>query len=193
LAVFVFLSVSNPCRADAPHQVGPFILGHDVSEFADYLDMTTEMPIRYLETVHEVEMKPIKGFKSGLVAFSTCSSPGRVIRIKLKYDDSSKSFFEDLRKRIIARYGAFDEYRGDPFRIVIAWKKSFIDDQNNRISLIIQHNTRDEEEKMGNSIKMTMTDLLEKDVKCLEKKETGKSEPPIEISTGNLWNLFLPR
>ena len=125
--------------------------------------METSLPIRHMESTREVEIKPIKGFKNGLIAYSTCAAPNRIVRIKLKYSDSSKTFYEKLKKHIDARFGKCDEYRGDPFHIVVAWKWSFIDKDNNKISLILQHNTRDEEEKMGNSIKLTMTNLLESD------------------------------
>ena len=158
------------------HQLGPFILGHDIAEFAEFVQMDTSLPIRHMESIQEVETKPIKGFKSGLIAYCTCAAPNSVVRIKLKYSDSSKSFYHKLKKRIEKRFGKCDEYRGDPFHIVIGWKWSFMDKDNNKISLILQHNIKDEEEKMGNSIKLTMTNLLESDWECSkEKKQMEKA------------------
>jgi hypothetical protein len=187
------LSAGVPCMADPPNQIGPFILGRGIAEFAAYVDMQSELPIRYLENIKEVEIKPIKGFKSGLIAYGTCAAPGKVVRIKLKYADDSKAFFEALHKKIEARFGKFDEYRGDPFQIVVGWKKSFTDDHGNSISLMIQHNSRDEEEKIGNSIKLTLTNLFDSDCNCQQKKVTEVSEQPIEIATPNPWELFIPR
>ena len=196
LAIMILI-FSGTSFAEPPHQIGPFILGHDISEFADFVQMDTSLPIRYLESVREVEIKPIQGFRSGLIAYGTCAVPNRVVRIKLKYSDNSKSFFEKLKKRIDNRFGESDEYRGDPFHIVIGWKWSFKDADNNKITLILQHNTRDEEEKMGNSIKLTMTNLLESEQECFNNKmaaepANAKAPKPLELEqTG--WDLFVPR
>ena len=159
--------------------------------------MDTSLPIRYHESLWEVEIKPIEGFKSGLIAYSTCAAPNRVVRIKLKYSDNSKTFYKKLKKRIENRFGKSDDYRGDPFHIVIGWKWSFVDADNNTITLLLQHNTRDEEEKMGNSIKFTMSNLLKSDWECHRKKAhaeptAGNVSKPQELEqTG--WDLFVPR
>jgi hypothetical protein len=195
----LILVISGTSFAEAPHQLGPFILGHDIAEVSDFVQMDTSLPIRHMESIREVEIKPIKGFKSGLIAYGTCAVPNRIVRIKLKYSDGSKSFYKKLKKRIDSRFGENDEYRGDPFHIVIGWKWSFMDKDNNKISLILQHNARDDEEKMGNSIKLTMTSLLESDWECYKKKEPAEqagssaSKPQkLELEqTG--WDLFVPR
>jgi hypothetical protein len=90
-----------------------------------------------MENIEEVEIKPIQGIKSGLIAYATCTAPGQIARIKLKYKDASKAFFEDLIKKIKKKYGEPDQYRGDPFHILISWKWSFVDDDGNRISLTV--------------------------------------------------------
>jgi hypothetical protein len=196
---FTILLFAGTGRAEAPAQIGPFRLNQPITESERYLDMQTVLPVRYMEYVNEVEIRSIKGFKSGLVAYSTCEKPGRIVRIKLKYADSSKKFFDRLLQRIIKRYGKSDEYRGDPFHVVVAWKWSFVDKQGNNISLIVQHNTRDEEEKMGNSIKLTMTSKLEEYQACHEKEiaasNSNASRPETEIEIPGLtgWDLFVPR
>ena len=185
--------------ADAPHQVALFKLNSNIAEVKDYVIMETALPIRYLENIEEVEIKPIAGFKSGLIAYASCTAPDHIVRIKLKYKDSSKKFFEKLLKQIEQKYGKPDEYRGDPFRIVISWKWSFIDTDNNRISLTIQHNSMDTEEKMGNAIKLTMTSLIEEDRRCHEVKALDQRDKlrqqKYKIMTPELsgWDLYVPR
>ncbi|MEJ2096588.1 MAG: hypothetical protein P8Y38_05490 [Deltaproteobacteria bacterium] len=185
--------------AEVPEQIGPFRLNQPITECEQYLDMETALPVRYMEQLHEVEIRPLKGFKSGLVAYTICEKPGRVVRIKLKYADSSKNFYEKLLQRIEKRYGKSDEYRGDAFHVVIAWKWSFVNKDGENISLIVQHNTRDEEEKMGNSVKLTLTSKLEEYKSCYEKKKmqanstSSRTEAEIEIPGLTGWNLFLPR
>mgnify|MGYP000216674622 CR=1 FL=1 len=196
-AAILVLVFSATSFAETPHQMGPFILGHDIGEFADFVQMDTSLPIRYQESIREVEIKPIKGFKSGLIAYGTCAAPNRVVRIKLKYSDNSKTFYKELKKRIEKRFGTSDEYRGDPFHILIGWKWTFMDAENNRVTLLLQHNTRDEEEKMGNSIRLTMTNLLKSEWECYKNKSqadqtaANTSEPQVLEQTG--WDLFVPK
>jgi len=156
--------------AEPPTQVAGFVLGGNISDFKDRIMMETAMPIRYREYLMEAEIKKTEGFKSGLIWYGTCIEPNRIIRIKLKYADSSKSFYNKLLKKFKQRFDEPDEWRGDPFHVVIAWKWSFVDDAGNHISMILQHNTMDGEEKMGNALKLTLTDEIAREERCYEKK-----------------------
>lgn len=186
--ILIVIGTSGTCLAEAPHQVGPFVLNKDIADYQDYVIMETTLPIRHMENIEEVETKPIEGFKSGIIAYATCTAPGHIVRIKLKYADSSKKFYDELLKRIKKRFGDPSEYRGDPFHIVVGWKWSFVDKENNRISLTIQHNTMDQEEKKGNSIKLTMTNLIDKDRLCYKEKTLDQREKLRQRK----WNLILP-
>ena len=175
--------------------MGGFELGQDIAKYADMLKMETAFPIRYNEFLNQVEIKENEMFKSGLIAYGTCAKPGRIVRIKLKYADSSRKFYKALLKRFEDRFGNPSEYRGDSFQVVIAWKWSFVDSQNNRISLVLQHNTRDEEEKMGNAVKLTISNHMEEERRCFDKKQP-KSEytPRAKKSKEPLnWDLLIPR
>ena len=195
-----FFWVAGICLAsEAPHQVSVFVLNRDIADFKDYIIMETALPIRYMENIEEVEIKPIKGIKSGLIAYASCTAPGHIVRIKLKYQDSSKKFFENLLKQVKKKYGEPDDYRGDPFHILIAWKWSFIDKDGNHISLTLQHNSQDAEEKIGNAVKLTMTNLLEEDQRCYKQKALDQREKMRQQDwkvmdpglTG--WDLYVPR
>jgi len=187
------------CLAEAPHQVGVFVLNRNIADFKDYIIMETALPIRYMENIEEVEIKPIQDIRSGLIAYGTCAAPGHIVRIKLKYADGSKKFFDELLKRIKQKFGEPDEYQGDPFKIAIGWKWSFIDADNNRISLVLQHNSMDLDEKIGNSIKLTMINLIEEDERCYRAKELDHREKlrqrQWKIITPGLsgWDLYIPR
>jgi hypothetical protein len=164
--------------ADAPHELAGFVLGGRMDEFKDQVEMDTVLPIRYLESLKEVEAKELKGYKTGLVTYGTCIEPSRIVRLKFKYADNSKKFFDELLERYKVNLGKPDEWRGDPFHIVIAWKWSFTDRHGNDISLILQHNTRDEEEKQGNAVKMTMWNLMLEEDRCFEQKYPETTAPP---------------
>jgi hypothetical protein len=198
LTLFFFL-VAGLAYADAPSQVGGFVLNQDIKKFEDRVIMDTALPVRYAENFEEVEIKFTRGFKSGLITYGTCDQPGHIVRIKLKYADSGKKFYKDLLKRFKKRFGEPTEYRGDPFKIVDAWKWSFVNKQKQNISLILQHNTKDEQEKMGNSVKLTNTTLMEKDSSCYKNKQLDyrerlrQREWKAVKTEASGWELFLPR
>jgi len=200
IALLAFLWAAGICLAgEAPHQISVFVLNRDIADFKDYVIMEMALPIRYMEYIEEVEIKPMKGFKSGWIAYATCRAPGRIVRIKLKYKDSSKKFFENLLEQIKKKYGEPDVYSGDPFHIFISWKWSFIDKDDNRVSLTLQHNIQDANEKMGNAVKLTMTNLIEEDQRCYKLKALDHREkfrrPDWKVIDPGLtgWDLYLPR
>ena len=184
---------------DAPHQINVFVLKENISEFKDYVIMETALPIRHMENIEEVELKSMKGLKSGLIAYATCVEPGKIVRIKLKYLDSSKDFYEKILKLIEKKFGEPDEYRGDPFHIVLSWKWSFVDKNNERITMTLQHNSLDTEEKRGNSIKLTNRSLIEEDLKCYKAKALDQRQKlrhrDWKVMTPGLsgWDLYVPR
>ncbi len=156
--------------------------------------MNSALPIRYAESIAEVEIKKTDLLASGLIAYGTCAAPGKVVRIKLKYADSGRDFYDNLLARFEKIFGKPDEWRGDPFHIVIAWKWSFVDKSKNRISLMLQHNNQDTDEKIGNSIKLTLTDAIERERQCYEKSHPELSEPPVGKKPIPIdWDLLIPR
>ncbi|MBW2440171.1 MAG: hypothetical protein JRH12_06835 [Deltaproteobacteria bacterium] len=197
LAVIFVCGTSR--AGDVPHQIAVFVLNENISKFEDHVIMETALPIRHMENIEEVELKSIKGIKSGLIAYTTCAAPGMIARVKLKYSDSTKDFYEELLKRIKQKFGAPDEYLGDPFHIVLSWKWSFVDKNNDRITMTLQHNTMDTEEKRGNSIKLTNRSLIGKDLKCYRAKELDQRQKlrhrDWQVMAPGLsgWDLYVPR
>jgi len=188
--------IPNGVRAEVPHSLAGFVLGAPMREFKDQVEMDTVLATRYLESLKEVEAKEIKGYKTGLVYYGTCLQPPRIIRLKFKYADSSKRFFDALLKRYTENLGKPDKWRGDPFHIVIAWKWHFTDSDGNRISIILQHNTRDEDEKQGNAVKMTMWNLMLAEDQCFEKEHPETQKPPNFTFTDPdsvNWKPLIPR
>ena len=76
ITIFVFLwTAATGLTADTPSKIGPFALNQNIADFKDYVIMETALPIRHLENIEEVETRPIQGFKSGLIAYATCTAP----------------------------------------------------------------------------------------------------------------------
>lgn len=194
LVIISIVLICGSCMAEAPSQVGGFKLGTYISAYKDMVDMRTSLPIRYAESISEVEIKPTDHLSSGLIAYGTCADPGKVVRIKLKYADSSRDFYDKLLSIFEKKFGKPTEWRGDPFHIVIAWKWSFTDKSNNRISLILQHNKLDTDEKIGNSIKLTLTNAIDRERQCYDKAHPGDSGSPSGTPSGQIdWDVLVPR
>jgi hypothetical protein len=202
LAVVLAVGLAAPTAmaGEVPLSIAGFTLGRPIESVADRVIMETSLPVRYMENLHEVEIRPVEGFKSGLIAFGTCRQPPSILRIKLKYENGSGEFFEELLQRFKRRYGDPAEYMGDAFRVFISWKWSFTDAAGNRISLILQHNLKDEDEKMGNAVKLTMLNRLEDDARCFKESRTDRREAlrqqrraPSGGSAAPAWELYVPK
>ncbi len=198
LGLLLLVAVCSPALlwARPPVELAGFVLGGQIEHFTNKVQMDTVIPVRYLESLKEVETKDVKGFKTGLLVYNTCVDPSRVVRLKFKYADNSKKFFEALLKRYKESLGEPNEWRGDPFHIVLAWKWHVTDDEGNRISIILQHNTRDEEEKQGNVVKMTVWNLILEEERCFEHKHPQSTTPPKFTFTdpGSVdWEPLIPR
>lgn len=183
---------------EVPQSIAGFTLGRPIEEAADRVLMETVLPVRYMENLNEVEIQPTEGFKSGLIAFGTCRTPRAIVRIKLKYEDGRLEFFEELLRRFKQKFGDPTEYQGDPFRVFISWKWSFSDALQNRISLTLQHNRQDEEEKIGNAVKLTLHNRLEEDARCFQEQRGDRRaglrprRAPAGRAEATAWERFVP-
>jgi hypothetical protein len=198
IAALLLTAVSG-WAGEVPLSIAGFTLGRPIEAVADRVLMETLLPVRYMENLHEVEIQPSEGFKSGLIAFGTCRPPQAIVRIKLKYEDGSLEFFEELLRRFKKKFGDSAEYQGDPFRVFISWKWSFSDALGNRISLTLQHNMQDEEEKIGNAVKLTLHNRLEEDARCFAEERADRRaarrqrRAPAAGSGAAAWDLFVPK
>jgi len=158
--------------------------------------MHTRIPLVQERHLQEVQLEPrfVPGIKTGSVAIADCKNPGRIVRIKLKYDNPSRNFFDDLLRRYTQAFGEPVEWRGDPFQTVIAWKWSFDDGKGRRVSLELTH-SKDEDYKTGNFVKMTLRSLWEEEAACLEEKfgPAGSLENGPTPADKLDYNLLIPR
>lgn len=157
--------------AEVPREIADFALQANISQYKDRVEQSSALPVRDMEYLTEVDVVAPPGFKSGQLTYGNCAHPGRIVKISMKYLNPDKDFFDKLLVRFKQRYGDPAEWRGDPFHVYVAWKWSFVDENNNRISMIIQHYSGDEDVyKNGNSVKLSMFGLIEEEEKCYEKK-----------------------
>lgn len=179
--------------ASTPTQVGGFVLNTDIANYEPLIKSETKQPIRFNEALNEAETHRIPGFKSGYIAYGTCAAPGKVVRIKLKYENSSKDFYEKLLETFEERFGN-PKWLGDSFHVVSIWKWSF-EENGTQVDLYLQHNLGKKDQKLGNSIKMTMQNLVKDELDCFEKKHPNfRQSNGAQIDDSSLeWEDLLPR
>lgn len=195
--IFWILMVwSLPAQAEFPTHLGGFALGEDISGYKELVQMETCREMARTPYLFEGEIIPGQGFRSGFVIYGMCDRPNKILRISLKFSDSSRRFFNQLLDRYRERFGPPGEYKGDPFQTLVAWKWSFARLEGERISLILQHNTRVEEEKKGTVVKMTLTSQMEKEKACHERKKPASEQGlPLfrpKLTQEEMWKQFVP-
>lgn len=181
----------TPTHANkTPTEVGGFKLGSSIEEY-DF--------ISYHNFLKEVVIDKIPGFRKGTISYGVCDRPGEIVKIKLKYLDPSKSFFKKLMKRYKKRYGEPDEFVGDTFGIVKAWKWYFKDDEGRRVTMTLQHNLKNPNEVTGNMVKLYMPDQVEAERKCFNKTCSTQTTKAFKKAQGKLewdetnWQKMIPR
>lgn len=195
-------SVASSARVQAvavPHEIGGFSIGSEISSYGGKVLTQTALPVRYAEFITEVEVCVPEGFKTGIVAYGSCAYPGNILRLKFKYANDSREFFDELVRRMKARFGQKPEWRGDPFQNLSAWKWSFRDTEGRRITLLVQHNQVDTDERIGNTLKLTWVDAVEQERSCYERKHPEGNRPKhakkvaATAMNASEWDVLMPK
>ncbi len=194
LSFLILLFSHNIAFAKFPVHLGGFTLGDDIANYNTLVDMGTCRKVPFNRYLNECEIILRPEFKSGLITSGGCDRPNKIVKIKLKFADESKKNYKKLLSRYKKQLGQPDEYKGDAFNTVIAWKWSFTNNKNERISLILQYNAMNEDEKMGVAVKLTLTSQIEKERACFMADSQGKTKKLVtpELKGKALWDLLVP-
>ena len=176
--LILFLILAIPGFAGAakmPLSLAGITLGEDISTIGDLCDSESDLPLADERHLNEMLLRPgfVPGILNGSVAYAACSQKGRIVRIKLRFDNSSLSFYHDLRRRYELAFGKPDEWRGDPLQTVISWKWSFSDESGRRVGLELTH-SNDDDYKIGNFVKMTLRSLWEEEAACFKRSKASQ-------------------
>lgn len=167
-----------------PHEINGFRLGSSIEEY-DF--------ITYRNFLKEVLVEDIGGFRKGYISYGVCKWPGEIVKIKMKYKDSSHKYYKRLLKSYKKKFGKPEEFTGDSFGIVLAWKWRFTDENNNKITLTLQHNLKNTHETIGNMVKLSMPERIQIERECFNKQcETSKVECPVSMQSED-WENMIPR
>jgi len=170
----------------APTTAGGFSLNTPIENY----------PIEnYANYLNEVIVTNLDGFRKGFITYGTCRNPGKILRIKLKYNDRSFKFFQELLKRYKNEFGAKPKFSGDQFGNVKSWKWSFTDTNDQRVTLVLQHNLKDSDESVGNMIKLSLPDLMDEERLCFNERHRSKSTTNTNQSKNGAkpdWQVLIP-
>jgi len=172
---------------DVPDGVGGFTLGSHIDTYPDIINSNF---------MKEVVVTDRHGFRKGVISYGVCKYEGQILKIKLKYDDKSKSFFKTLLKKYRKKFGAPDAWNGDSFGLLHVWKWHFTDKDQNRITLNLQYNAKDPEETIGNVVKLSYPDRIEDERICFMQmcdQAYEKTDPKVkeELKKSD-WSYLIP-
>jgi hypothetical protein len=163
----------------APLSVGGFTLDRSIEDY----------PVEgYAYYLNEMIYTDLKGYRKAFITYGACRNKGKILRIKLKYEDRSFEFFQELLSRYRDKFGAKPRFSGDQFGNVRAWKWTFTDEQDRRINLELQHNLRDDEESIGNMVKLSLPDLMNDERRCFNELHDPEDGTVEEVG----WEDLIP-
>jgi hypothetical protein len=195
--LLLWLFMASSVQAEVfPTSLGGIVLGEDISSVHGKCEMHTKIPLSQERHLVEIQLRPYyaPGIKSGAVAYANCDQVGKIVRIKLKFENDTREFFDDLLERYRDRFGRPLEWRGDPFQTVMSWKWSFHDNRGRQVNLELTH-SQDEGYKTGNFVKMTLRSLWVSENECLEKKYAENARKSAQPTPDHLldYRLLIPR
>jgi hypothetical protein len=196
LALAAFFVWSGACLAhSAPLEIAGIKLGADKNGYEDKIDAVNHLTDISHPYVTVAAIKPVPGFRSGYVAYGNCVDRGRIVRVKMNYEDGSKDFFEKILAALKKRYGEPREWRGNPFGSLRVWKWTLADPALGEISMVLQHYTGDDESfTRGNSIRIGASRLLKAEQECYRAARPAKTDAPKLQGVRELGlDHFLPR
>jgi hypothetical protein len=177
--LFAFCLIAPVClagaaarAADAPLTLSGITLGDEAARHKDRLNLTKQRPVDGAPWVRRIAVKKDKFFTGGYVLVGTCAAPGRVVRVKLHYQDQSLDYYRTLAGDLLKQYGDPSEYKGDFDGRTMGNKWAFTDGQTRPVSLILQRTeAEDPEIGTGNTIKLTNWGLLEAERTCWQERQ----------------------
>lgn len=186
-----------------PREIAGYRLGTHIRDYGNRIAVDSGYVVRLRPYLREASVSVPEGFASGYVIYGTCDAPGTIVRIKVKYQEDSRDFFDKLLEAVKKRYGSPTQYVGDPFQAYVAWRWSFDISKDERITMIFSHYDGDDEEHtQGNAIKLTLQANMMRESQCYEaqrekerrrERQTPTARRPMELpKDAEAWRRFVP-
>ncbi|WP_432737716.1 hypothetical protein [Maridesulfovibrio sp. FT414] len=188
----ILLMASSALSAqNAPESIAGITIGNNISSVHSLLDMDSAASPWQEEYIKRIALKDLEGYRSGYVVVGNCKRKDIILRMKLKYEDDSMDFFNQLYAKFEKRFGRPNDWRGNPFGTLKVWKWSLNDEKGN-ISLILQHFSGDDDSiSSGNSIRLSRPSWIAEEEECWDHTNPEKERTPIPAKMKGM-NWFLP-
>jgi hypothetical protein len=171
-----------------PHEIAGIALGSSVDQYPD---------ITQTNFMKEVVVTDYHGFRKGIISYGACRYIDQILKIDMKYQDKSKAFYKKLLKEFRKKFGQPDSWHGDSFGVKYIWKWRFIDDQQNPVSMTLQHNSKDSMETIGNMVKLSYPARIAEERACFndmcEQSKENIDEKRREELKKSDWSYLIPR
>jgi hypothetical protein len=180
---------------EAPKGIASVTLGASISDLQDKVDLGSAVPLGGANYLMRAPLNPVNGFESGYVVYGNCKEKGRIVRVKLKYENDEESFYNEVLSALRKRYGKPTEWKGNPFGTLKIWKWSLKDAGHHPINIQLQRYEGDDDAfTPGNSIKLTNSKYLDEEKVCYESKKTSlKGERHDRTPTEKVdFEIYLP-
>lgn len=183
-----FLVPISTSAENVPHEIGGIALGSKVESYPDIIQSNF---------MKEVVVTDWHGFRNGVISYGLCRYNGQILKIDMKYADKSKEFYDTLLAKFREKFGEPDSWNGDSFGVMLIWKWQFVDSDNNKVSLALQHNGKSSKETIGNMVKLSFPEKMEEERLCFRDMcETHKGqtdEKRREELQKTDWSFLIPR
>lgn len=175
-------------KSTAPLQLGGFVLGTPVSDYPD---------IEYSNYLKEVVVTDWHGFRKGIISYGVCDQPGIIVKLQMKYEDSSERFYKKLFKVFKKRFGDPTIWEGDSFGVLKKWKWKFTDDKGRDINLTLQHNSQDPNYTIGNQVRLYLPKQEERERLCFinscDQPGNEEQKKRKEENKEFKWDMLIPQ
>jgi len=185
-ACFVFALPAG--AANAPHEIAGIALGTSVDDYPDIVRTN------YLQ---EVVVTDWHGFRKGIISYGTCKYIDQILKIDMKYEDRDEEFYEKLLREFRQKFGEPTSWNGDSFGVMRIWKWQFIDNEQNRVSLSLQYNSKNSNETIGNVVKLAYPERMVEEQRCFaemcQQSKINTDEKRKEELRKSDWSHLIPR
>lgn len=188
LLIVTILSQNSIAEKNIPTEIARISLGSDVTSYPG---------LTQSNFMKEVVITDWHGFRKGVVSYGACEHINQILKINLKYENKSKRFYKKLLKSFRKDFGEPSEWKGDSFGVVYTWKWYFSDSQGNKVSLTLQHNSKNANETIGNIVKLSYPEKIDKERRCFSEmcQQNNKNSTPAmrEERRNTDWTYLIPR
>ena len=189
--LILFLLAILPMSAEAnktPKEIGGIALGSKIDSYPG---------ITQSNFMKEVVVTDWHGFRKGTISYGVCQFKDEILKIDMKYEDKSKGFYKTLLKKFRQQFGAADSWNGDAFGVVHIWKWKFVDNEQNKVSLALQYNSKNTNETVGNVVRLSYPGKINEERRCFilscDQKKLQTDTKDSEDLQKTDWAYLIPR